>query len=528
VDKKRSNINLAVAGLLLGLFMSALDQTIVSTAMTTIIKKLGGLENFIWVYSAYMIAMVVATPIFGKLSDMYGRKRFFLSGLALFMIGSILCGTAQNMDQLIIYRAIQGIGGGALMPIVFTIIFDLFPIEKRGKMMGLFGAVFGLSSVFGPILGGAITDNFSWRWIFFINVPLGILSFLFIVQAYRETPNKRKQVIDWLGAILLTAAILCLMFGLELGGTDGWAWDSMKIISLFIAAVVLFILFIFVERSAKDPIVPLSLFRGRVFTGSMGISLLYGGVMMASATYIPLFIQGVFHRTATQTSSVLTPMMLGVVISSQIGGRVAAKFRYRDTMAISALFLIVGTSLLGFAMDVQTKEWLITIFMVIVGLGMGVSFSLLNMATLNAVPPQYKGTSSSLITFFRTIGSALGVTVFGALQKHAFQHGLTEIPNLSPQLAEKIKGGQALLDPVIQEQMHLSKEVIAQLLGKLADSILFIFQWSVALPVLALIFVFLLGRARLERTQGAPGANGPHNPKGSPDQEKGEPSLNRG
>ncbi|MDF2723133.1 MAG: transporter [Paenibacillus sp.] len=522
MDKKKSNINLAVAGLLLGLFMAALDQTIVSTAMTTIIKKLGGLENFIWVYSAYMIAMVVSTPIFGKLSDMYGRKLFFLTGLSLFLIGSVLCGTAQNMDQLIIYRAIQGIGGGALMPIVFTIVFDLFPMEKRGKMMGLFGAVFGLSSVFGPVLGGTITDNISWRWIFYINVPIGILSFLFITRAYHETLQKRKQVIDWFGVVLLTGMILTLMFGLELGGSDGWAWSSMKTISLFVVSGILLILFMYAETKAKDPIIHLSLFKGNVFTGSMGISLLYGGVMIACATYIPLFIQGVFHKTATQTSSVLTPMMLGVVLSSQIGGRVASKLRYRDTMIVSALFLIVGTVLLGFFMDAQTAQWLIIIYMIIIGLGMGVSFSLLNIATLNSVPPQFKGSTSSLITFFRTIGSAIGVAVFGSLQKHHFQQGLQAVPNMDPQAVEKIKGGQALLDPVIQQQMHLPEDAIQFMLGKLSDSILFMFQWTVLLPVLAVIFVLLLGRARMQPAKAPQGK-----PADSGDRPS-EPSFNRG
>ena len=356
MDAKKSNVKLVIAGLLLGLFMAALDQTIVSTAMTKIIEQLGGLDKFVWVYSAYMIAMVVSTPIFGKLSDMYGRKSFFLAGLVLFMLGSILCGTAQNMEQLIIYRAIQGIGGGALMPIVFTIIFDLFPAEKRGKMMGLFGAVFGVSSVFGPIMGGLITDNISWRWIFYINVPIGILAVIFIAKAYHESKNTRKQSIDWAGAILLTAAILCLMFGLELGGSDGWAWGSAKTISLFVASGAMLIIFLFVETKAKDPIIQLSLFKTRVFTSSMMISLLYGGVMISAATYIPIFIQGVFHKTATETSSVLTPMMLGVVLSSQVGGRIASMFKFRDIMLVSALMLLIGTSLLGFAMDTTTSR----------------------------------------------------------------------------------------------------------------------------------------------------------------------------
>lgn len=496
MDAKQSNIKLVVAGLMLGLFMAALDQTIVSTAMATIIKKLGGMESFIWVYSAYMISMVVTTPIFGKLSDMYGRKRFFLLGIVVFMLGSILCGTATDMTQLIVYRAIQGIGGGSIMPIAFTIIFDLFSVEKRGKMMGLFGAVFGISSVFGPIMGGAITDNISWRWIFYINVPIGILAFLFIVQAYKETKNTRKQTIDWAGAILLTGTILCLMFGLELGGTDGWAWDSWNTIALLVGSGLLLILFLLAERVAKDPIIKLSLFTNRIFTSSMGIGLLYGAVMMAGATYIPIFIQGVFHKSATQTSTVLIPMMLGVVVSSQLGGRIATRFKYRDVLLVSALTLLAGTSLLGFVMDENTSRGVIALFMVIVGLGMGVSFSLLNISALGAVPPQYKGTTSSLITFFRTIGSALGVTIFGALQKHDFQLALKEMPNMNEQMAEKIKGGQALLDPVVQTQMGLSQDAIHLLLGKLSDSIVYVFQWSALLPILALVFVFLLGNAR--------------------------------
>ncbi|WP_404823767.1 DHA2 family efflux MFS transporter permease subunit [Paenibacillus rhizovicinus] len=512
LDAKRSNVNLVIAGLLLGLFIAALDQTIVSTAMGTIIKKLGGLDKFVWVYSAYMIAMVVATPIFGKLSDMYGRKKFYLTGLILFMLGSILCGTATNMEQLIIYRAIQGIGGGAIMPIVFTIIFDLFPAEKRGKMMGLFGAVFGISSVFGPILGGLITDNISWRWIFYINVPLGIVAVLFIMKAYHETKNTRKQVIDWLGAVMLTGFVLFLMFGLELGGTDGWAWSAGKTIMLFVASALFLIAFLYVELKVKEPIIKLSLFKNKIVTSSMAISLLYGGVMIAAASYIPLFIQGVFHKTATQTSTVMIPMMLGVVLSSQVGGRVVSKFRYRDVMIVSALMLIIGTSLLGFAMTNDSSRLIISLFTVVVGLGMGVSFSLLNISTLNAVPPQYKGTSSSLITFFRTIGSALGIAVFGAIQKSSFQSSISEVPNLSPQLAEKIKGGQALLDPDIQKQMGLPADVVNQLLGHFADSVIAIFQWAVILPAVAVIFVLLMGRARLELNkggqQGAPGAPG--------------------
>jgi MFS family permease len=362
----------------------------------------------------------------------------------------------------------------------------------------------------------------SWRWIFYINVPIGLLSIYFIATAYRESKNTRKQVIDWTGAVLLTGAILCLMFGLELGGSEGWAWDSAKTVSLFVGSGVLLALFLWAESVAKDPIIKLGLFRKRLFMSSMAISLLYGGVMIAGATYIPIFIQGVFHKTATETSSVLTPMMLGVVLSSQIGGRVASLFRYRDVMLVSVFTLLIGSCLLGFAMDTGTSRLVITLFMVIIGLGMGVSFSLLNISTLGSVPPQYKGSASSLITFFRTIGSALGVTVFGTLQKHHFQQGIQEVPNLSPELAGQIKGGQALLDPAIQERMGLAPDIVNGLLAKLADSITYIFQWSVLLPALAVVFVLLMGSARMEKA--APG------PQKTPDDKPGkaEPSYNRG
>ncbi|TYP68082.1 MDR family MFS transporter [Paenibacillus methanolicus] len=494
----KQDTGLAVAGLMLGLFMAALDQTIISTAMTQIIAKLGGFDKFVWVYSAYMIAMVVCSPIFGKLSDMYGRKRFFLAGLLVFTLGSILCGTAQNMEQLIIYRGIQGIGGGAVTPIVFAIIFDMFPPERRGKMMGLFGAVFGISNVFGPIMGGAITDQFSWRWVFYINVPIALLSFIFILRAYHESGNHKKQIIDWTGAVALAAAVLCLMFGLELGGSEGWAWDSWNTIGLFVASLVLTAVFLRVEQTAKDPIIAFRLFRDRVFTSSMIISLVYGAAMIGVATYIPVFIQGVFHKTATETSTVLTPMLLGVVLSSQIGGRIAGKFRYRSIMLVSAAVLFTGLMLLGYAMDASTSRGLITLYMVVVGLGIGVSFSLLSISTISSVPPQYKGSASSLITFFRTIGSALGVTVFGAMQKHVFQGGLAEIGGLDSQAAEGIKGGQALLDPAMQARMGLSGDVVEALLGKLADSILYLFQWSVLLPIVAVVFAILMGRAGIE------------------------------
>ena len=248
--KEQKNQKFIVAGLLLGILMSAMDNTIVATAMGTIVSDLGGFDKFVWVTSAYMVATMASMPIFGKLSDMYGRKRFFIFGLVVFLIGSALCGMAQSIVQLSIFRAIQGIGGGALMPIAFTIIFDIFPPEKRGKLTGLFGAVFGASSVLGPLLGAYITEYSSWNWIFYVNVPIGIISLFFIMRYYKESANTQEQKIDWGGAATLVIAVISLMFALELGGEYGW--DSFPIIGLFASFLVFFISFSFSKKSKRS------------------------------------------------------------------------------------------------------------------------------------------------------------------------------------------------------------------------------------------------------------------------------------
>ncbi|WP_274648491.1 MDR family MFS transporter [Paenibacillus humicola] len=492
MDRLRTNTKGTVAGLLLGLFMAALDQTIVSTAMPTIVGEFGDYAKLVWVFSAYMIASVVATPIFGKLSDMYGRKRFFMLGLGVFLLGSILCGTAQNMTELILFRALQGIGGGAIMPLCFAVIFDIFPPEQRGKMNGLFGAVFGLSSVFGPLAGAYFTDNINWRWVFYINVPIGIVSFLLIALAYKESSSKVKQIIDWLGVVLLAATILSLMFALELGGRT-YAWGSWQILGLFAAFVVLFALFVIAERRAANPIIALKLFKNRVFTASQLSSFLYGAILISGATYIPIFVQGVYGGTASSSGQTLTPMMLGVVASSMIGGRFVGKFLFRNIMLGSVLLLIGSLLLLG-TIDADTSRWIVTVYMILVGLGIGVSFVVFNIATLHGVSPQYKGAATSMIVFFRTIGSALGVTVFGVIQTNRLTDNIAKvIPD--PAAAKKFGDPQALLQPEVRKAFP--PDVLHSMIAGLADSIAFIFQWSVVLPILAGLLVLMMGRANV-------------------------------
>ncbi len=494
MDQHKSKIKWTVFGLLLGLLMAALDQTIVATAMPTVVGEMGGYEQFVWVFSAYMIASVVATPIFGKLSDIYGRKIFFLIGIVVFLIGSILCGAASSMTQLIVFRAVQGIGGGALMPIAFAVIFDIFPPEKRGKMNGLFGAVFGLSSVFGPAIGAFFTDYVNWRWVFYINVPLGAIALAAIGFGYHESANRRKQRIDWIGAAALIAAILCLMFAVELGGSSVYAWGSPQIIGLLIGFAVMLTAFLLIERVAPDPIVELKLFRNRIFAASQFIAFIYGAIMIAGATYIPLFIQGVYGESASAAGQTLTPMMLAVVCSSMVGGRFVNHVSYRTLMLISVSVLAIALILLS-TMTLDTPRWVVTLYMIFVGLGIGVNFVVLNISVLHGIDNTYKGAAISLITFFRTIGSAIGVTVMGAIQKMTFKDDMAAVfPN--PADAAQFADPQNLLRPELRQ--GLSEQVLTQATSSLADSIAFLFLMALLMIAVAFILILMLGRARVK------------------------------
>lgn len=490
----KSRVNGVVAGLLLGILMAAMDNTIVATAMGTIVADLGGLEYFIWVTSAYMIASVAGMPIFGKLSDMYGRKSFYITGLSLFIIGSILCGLSQSMVQLSISRAIQGLGGGALMPIAFTIIFDIFPPEKRGKMSALFGAVFGISSVFGPLLGALITDYFDWRWVFFINIPLGILSFIFIWRSYHESLERKRQKIDWLGAGLLVTAIVSLMFALELGGKK-IAWDSPITIGLFAAFAILLGIFLYVESRASQPIISLDLFKIRLFATSQGIGFLYGSVFVVATIFIPLYVQAVFGGSATNSGLILMPMMLGVVAGSQTGGRLVTVTSYRRIMVGSCALLFTGILLLS-TLTVDTSRWMVTFFMIITGIGMGVSFPLLSMSSIDSVDVRQRGVANSAVAFFRMIGMTLGITVFGAIQNHLLTSDLGKvIAGLKKMNPTGEISPQALLQPEVRK--YLPPQILDQMSRAFADSIATVFQWSLIPIGFAMVLIFLMGSQRL-------------------------------
>lgn len=419
----QKNIKFVVAGLLLGILMSAMDNTIVATAMGTIIAELGGADKFVWVTSAYMVAVMAGMPIFGKLSDMYGRKNFFVFGLIVFLIGSALCGTAESIIQLSIYRAVQGIGGGALMPIAFTIVFDVFPPDRRGKMTALLGAVFGISSVLGPLLGAYITEYIHWHWIFYINIPLGVLALFFILRFYKETGQRSLQRIDWWGAITLVGAVVCLMFALELGGKQ-FAWSSWPIVALFSGFALAFLMFLFVETRAAEPIISFWMFKNRLFATSQALAFLYGATFIILTVFIPIFVVAVYGGSATNAGFILMPMMLGSVVGSACGGIFQTKTSFRNLMIISIISYTIGMILLT-TLQPDTARGLLTLFMIIVGFGVGFSFSLLPTASIHNVEQQHRGSANSTNAFFRSLGMTLGITIFGSIQNKTFLSKLT-------------------------------------------------------------------------------------------------------
>ncbi|TMV51539.1 MFS transporter [Paenibacillus mesophilus] len=498
----KSNLAIVVAGLLIGILVSAMDNTIVATAMGSIVGELGGLDKFIWVTSAYMVAEMAGMPIFGKLSDMYGRKRFFIFGLVVFLLGSILCGTAQNIVQLSIYRAIQGIGGGALVPIAFTIMFDVIPPEKRGGMGGLFGAVFGLSSIFGPLLGAYVTDYIDWRWVFYINLPLGILAFIFVAFFYKESVRHAKQQVDWAGAATLVGAIICLMFALELGGQK-FAWNSAMIIGLFAAFAVLFVSFLLIEKKASEPIISYEMFKIRLYASSCLIGVFSGASFIVATVYIPIFIQGVQGGTATNSGLLLLPMMLGTVVASQIGAMSAMKTAYRNVMFVSGIVLVAGIGLLT-TLSMDTSRFTVTMFMIVAGLGVGASFSVLGMSAIHHFDETKRGAANSTIAFLRSLGMTIGITIFGIIQRNQFTDSLSSLfgtngggsnAHVPMPSAEMLKDPRAILSP--EARAAIPADILHQITDALSSSIAATFVWTLIPAVLSLLFVFYMSKERL-------------------------------
>lgn len=414
---------LTMTGVLLVMLLSSLDQTIVSTALPRIIGDLNGFTEYTWVSTAYLLTTTVTVPIYGKLSDIFGRKPIFIFGVVVFLIGSGLSGAAQTISQLIYFRAFQGIGAGALMPIAIAIVGDLFTPRERGKWQGVTGAVFGLSSIIGPLVGGWITDNTTWRWVFYVNLPVGITALLvliFVMPTLRS--SKKSTKIDYIGAALLIAGTVPLLLGFSWAGTQ-YDWNSPQIIGLFIGGGIGMIGFfayeMWLERSGGQPIIEPSLFRNDIFMISVIVTFLFGMAFFGSIFFIPLFAQDVLGVSATNSGLILTPLMVTAIIGSITSGQIISRFGKYKILAVTGLVIAGIGSYMLFHLDVNATQRDLTLSMLVVGLGMGFGMSLYTIIVQNALP-QKIGQATASLTFFRSIGGTIALAAMGSIMNNAY------------------------------------------------------------------------------------------------------------
>lgn len=428
-ERSHAEIMVVITALMLAMFLAALDQTIVSTALPTIANDLHGLSKYSWVATAYLLTSAVSTPLYGKISDMFGRKKVFQSAIIIFLIGSVLCGLSQSMNQLIIFRGIQGLGAGGLMTLVFAIIADVVPPRQRGKYQGYFTAVFATSSVFGPLLGGLFTDHLSWRWVFFINLPIGALALAAIAARLHLPVRKSEHRVDFAGAGLLAFSIVTLLLGTVWGGVD-YPWLSAQIIGLFSAAVIGAGLFIWRETKAAEPILPLRLFKNEIFRVSTILSLIIGIVMFGAIIFLPEYQQIVRGDSATKSGLMLLPLVLGIMSASMIAGRLISKFGKYRKFPISGTIFVVAAFWLFSHIAVDTNRIWLGVWMFLLGFGIGQVMPVLTLAVQNATDRKDLGTATSSVVFFRSIGSTLGAAIFGAVLTSRLSHHVAEnIPN---------------------------------------------------------------------------------------------------
>jgi EmrB/QacA subfamily drug resistance transporter len=503
---------------MLGMLLSALDQTIVGTAMPKIVGDLNGLEHYSWVITGYLVASTAGVPIFGKLSDIFGRKWLYMGGIATFLAGSMLAGLSQSMTMLIAFRALQGVGAGMMMPISQAIIGDIFTPAERGKFQGLLMAVFGLATIIGPALGGFITDNLNWRWVFYVNLPFALLAMAVVFAVLpSHTALHKRATIDWRGSGALIAAVVPLLLALSWGGST-YPWGSVQVIGLFIMAIVFGSAFLLIERGAAAPTIPLDLFRNRIFTTSVIITFLTSAGMFGAILYIPLFVQVALGDTATSSGVVLTPMMLGLIVVSIASGLILSRTgRYRILAIVGTGITTIGMFLLG-QMTAATGNGELVRNMVVLGLGLGTSMALFTIVVQNAFPVERLGVVTASLAFFRSIGGVVGVAVLGSIMTNRMASEMAAgIAKLPPEVAAKLgplaANPQALMDPATQAALKTqlaalgpsAQQVAAQvsdvLRGAVASAITEVFLIGSGLIAIAFVSSFFLREIPLRATR---------------------------
>jgi EmrB/QacA subfamily drug resistance transporter len=416
-------VRLIFAALMLVLLLASLDQTIVSTALPTIVGDLGGIQHLSWVVTAYLLTSTVTGPIYGKLGDLYGRKIVLQFAIVVFLVGSALCGLSQNMGELIAFRALQGIGAGGLIVTTMAVVGDIIPPRDRGKYQGLFGAVFGVATVLGPLLGGFFVDNLSWNWIFYVNIPVGLAALAVVAIAFHPRTEHVRHAVDYLGAALLAGGLSGIVLFTSLGGTT-YAWASPQEIAMLVIGVALLGLFLLVERRAQEPILPLVLFRNRTFTVTSSIGFIVGLSLFGAITFLPLYLQIVKGQAPTNSGLQLTPMMAGLLVTSILSGQLISRSGHYRPFPIIGTAIMTGALFLLATLAVETPIWETSLYMVVLGLGLGMVMQVLVLAVQNSVEYEYLGVATSGSTLFRQVGGSIGVSLFGAIFANQLQSQL--------------------------------------------------------------------------------------------------------